>query len=379
MIYRKLTITLATGACLMAGTLPGVAADTIKFGVVGALTGGAAQWGLAVREAVRIAADEVNAKGGLDVGGKKYKVEMVAYDDQQKAADALSAYNRLVNVDGGKYVFLQSSASTLAIKPRAESDEVVLMSAAFSPKIIDDATKYTFRIYLNADNYVPALISWMKNNLKERRVASLNPNDETGWGQAEVTAKFYKQNGFEQLAGELYERSQKDFQPVLTKIMALNPEIIDLGTSAPATGGIIIRQARELGYKGRIIQTGGPGWDAIVAAAGKEAVEGMICIVYADPQDKGYRKIADDYKKAMGQDPNELILPVYDSAQVLLKAIQLAGDPADTKKVAAAFAKVLPTKSLQGDDLTFGRQQIMTVDYVAEMKDGKPSMIGKLN
>ena len=105
---------LAVAACLCAGLLPGANAQTVKIGVIAALTGGGAPWGLAAAEGVKIVASEINAQGGLDVGGTKQRVEVIAYDDQYKAADALAAYNRLVNQDGAKYVFILSSASALA-------------------------------------------------------------------------------------------------------------------------------------------------------------------------------------------------------------------------------------------------------------------------
>src|SRR5690349_16967308 len=81
-----------------------VHAETIKIGVVGALTGGPAEYGLAAREGARAVADQVNASGGIDIGGKRYQIQVVAYDDQQKPAQAVSAYIRLVNLDGVKYI-----------------------------------------------------------------------------------------------------------------------------------------------------------------------------------------------------------------------------------------------------------------------------------
>ena len=115
-----------------------------------------------------------------------------------------------------------------------------------------------------------------------------------------------------------------------------------------------------------------------MAAGGKDAVEGLITVLYADPQNAPYRGLVEAYKKNVGQDPNEIVVTFYDAAQVLLKAIQIAGDPSDTTKVAEAFHQALPMKSLQGDTLTLGQQQIMTVDYVAEIRNGEPTVLGKL-
>ncbi|MDB5847980.1 MAG: putative branched-chain amino acid-binding protein, partial [Rhodoferax sp.] len=121
----RLTAALAA-ATLLAGAAQ---AQTLKIGVIAPLTGGGAPWGLAAAEAPRILADEVNAKGGLEVGGKKYKIEVVAYDDQYKTAEAVAAYNRLVNQDGVKYMIILSSAATMALKQNVEDDKVVALTA----------------------------------------------------------------------------------------------------------------------------------------------------------------------------------------------------------------------------------------------------------
>ncbi|TAL93175.1 MAG: hypothetical protein EPN73_22670 [Paraburkholderia sp.] len=178
------------------------------------------------------------------------------------------------------------------------------------------------------------------------------------------------------LSSELYERNQKDFAPVLTKLIGLKPDLMDVGRSPPATMGLIVRQARELGYKGRFVQTGGPGWNAVVSAADKPDAEGMITVLYADPKNQAYENLAKAYRKNVNQTPNEIIANFYDAGRMLLKAIQLAGDPNDTAKVAAAISKALPMRSLQGDILTAGHQQMMTVDYVGQIKDGTSSIVG---
>jgi branched-chain amino acid transport system substrate-binding protein len=383
--FRFTAKSLALGIGLIAGLIAGANAQTLKIGVIAPLTGPAAAWGLATAGGPKILASEINAKGGLDVGGKKYQVEIIAYDDQYKAADAIAAYNRLVKQDGAKYVIVMTSASTLAIKQSVEDDKVIAMTSSLTPKAFDDKTKYMFRLYSPPTHFLAPLIGWMKTNLKERRIVITNPNDETGWAQTENSQKVYKSAGFEVVGSELYERSAKDFQPLLTKVMGMKPEIIDLSTSSPATAGLIIRQARELGFKGTFVQTGAGGVAEILAGAGKEAAEGTISVLYADPVNAGYQRLAAEYKKANGQEPNSIIVAFYDSTNVLLRAIQKAASVNDTAKVAAAFGQVLPTQSLQGDELTAGGKseigkdhQIMTVNYVSVLKNGVPVIAGKI-
>lgn len=385
MNVRTLARTLVVGFVLTAGARATARDGTIKIGVIAALTGGGAPWGQAAAGATKLAAAEINAKGGLQVGGKRYRVEVLAYDDQYKAADALTAYNRLVNQDGAKYVILMSSAGTMAVKQNVEDDEVIALTTSYSAKALDANTKYMFRLFSVARDYDPALIAWMKEHYKQRRVAIVNPNDETGWDQDQLTAKLYKDNGYELVGREVYERTVTDFQPLFTKIIVGGrPDLIDLGSTSPATAGLMIRQARELGYKGLFAKTGGAGPKDIVAAAGN-AAEGMISILYADPTNQGYGRIAADYRKAYGQDPNEILVCYYDATKVLLRAIEQAGDPDDTTKVSAAFAKALPMKSVQGDLLKLGGkatigadQQILTTMYIGVIKGGQPVAAGKV-
>ncbi|RJG03301.1 ABC transporter substrate-binding protein [Noviherbaspirillum sedimenti] len=378
---KRFTVGLGLSAALLAGA----SAETLKIGVIASLTGPGAPWGLATQYGAKILASEVNAKGGLDVGGKKYQVEVIAYDDQYKAADAVAAYNRLVRQDGVKYVILMSSPSTLALKQSIEDDKVVAFTSAITPKAIDANTKYMFRLYSTPIDYVPSFVTWLKNNVKGKRVVILNPNDETGWDLTQLSETLYKENGFTVAGTDLYERTQKDFQPLITKVLSMKPDLIELSAASPPTAGLIVRQAREMGYKGVFAKNSGPSPNEIVAASGKEAAEGMINLLYVDPTNSGFKRLAADYKKFVGQEPHEQVVTYYDAANVLLRAIQIAGDVKDTSKVAASFAKALPMKSVLGEDLTLSgkkngdlNQQILTVDYVGVIKNGRPVVVGKV-
>ncbi len=374
MKWRRIAMALAAGL----GLGLGASAQTVKIGVIAALTGGGAPLGIAAAQGAKIAAAEINARGGLEVGGRKHKVEVIAYDDQYKAADAVAAYNRLVRQDGAKYVIIMGSAAALALKQNVEDDKVIALTSSYSSQVIDKDTRYMFRLFSIASDYLPALVTWTRDNYRERRIFTLNPNDETGWDQSKLSASLLKQNGFTLAGQEVYERTLKDFQPLFTKIIALKPEMIDLGSTSPATAGLMIRQARELGYKGLFVKTGGAGPRDIVAGAGKEAAENMVSVLYADPKNAGYQRLAAAYRKSIGQEPNEIVVSFYDAVNVLFAAMEKAGTSSDTGKVAAAFGQALPMNSVQGDRMTLGgTQSIMTTMYIGVMKNGEPVVVGK--
>lgn len=369
---------IATALALVTASASAGHAETLKIGVIAPLTGPGAPWGMALAESAKSAAAKVNATGGLDVGGTKYDVDILAYDDQYKASEAVAIYHNLLRQDV-KYMMLVSSSGTMALKQNIEDDEVLAMTAAFTTKSVDANTTYMFRLASTPDSYIPFMAPWLAENVTEKRMVVVNPNDETGWDLTEVAEESFRGVGFEILAHELFERSQRDFQPMLTKIIASGAEIIDLGGTAPPTAGLMIRQARELGYEGKFIKTGGPGPRAILEAAGsKELVEGLLFIGYSDTSTEGYKRIAAEYTEANGHAPNEMIAPYYDASRVLLAAIAKAGDVDDTKKVATSIEEVLPMPSLQGGNLNFGTHQILSPMFVFEMQNGEPVIIDDL-
>jgi branched-chain amino acid transport system substrate-binding protein len=378
MKIRNAAIRLVLSAALF-GAAAAAHADDLKIGLIGPMTGPGAPWGFAAKVSMEILADQVNARGGLDVGGTKYQVKVITYDDQYKASEAVAAYNRLTVQDGVKIVVIQTSAPTMALKQNLEDDKIVGFTTSYTPAAIDANTHYLFRAYSTATDFMPPYADWMAKNLKEKKMATLNPNDETGWSQQKTTEALYKQVGFTVVDTELYERSVKDFAPLITKVMATGPDVIDLGASSPATAGMIVRQARDAGYKGRFVQTGGAGWVEVVQAAGKEGAEGMVNVLYADPDNQAFQALVAEYKKRMnGQQPNEMVTVYTDLMSVILASVQKAGTIGDTAKIAASIPAALPMASLQGTEMTYAPQQIRTWDYIGIVTDGRPKVAGKV-
>lgn len=372
----------AVAFCSLAASLP-ASAQTVKIGVIGIMTGAGATWGVAGAEGVKIAVEEANEAGGITINGVKRKVEVIVYDDQYKAAEAIAAYNRLVNEDGAKYIFTMASASMMAIKGQVESDNVLILTSATSNKIIDKNTNNIIELYSTPRDYVPPVIKWMKENLPGDKVILVYPNDETGWDFTKLSTKAFTDAGYKVIGQELYDRAQKDFQPLLTRVVAQKPDLIDFGPSSPATAGLILRQARELGYKNAVSALGGSGPREVIAAAGAQAAEGMVNMLYADPANKNFQALAQKFRAKVGQTPNELIVPYYDATKILLRAVEISGAPDDARKVRAALPKALPMTSLQGEPITFGGKetmgidaQFLTVDYIGNIRNGEPVAVG---
>src|ERR1039458_4420945 len=122
------------------------AAEELKIGVIAPLSGPGAGWGLALRGGAELAAEDMNAQGGLEVAGTKYKVVVIAYDDKYQAQGGADAANRLVFLDKVKFIVgPMGSAVGLAAQEFTEPNKVILIGDSFSTKLLSPKKPYTFR------------------------------------------------------------------------------------------------------------------------------------------------------------------------------------------------------------------------------------------
>jgi branched-chain amino acid transport system substrate-binding protein len=145
---RKLTRLAGSIALgLTAFAALGAHAEDLKIGIIAPMTGPAAPWGIAMATGGKILAEQYNAQGGLEVGGKKYHLVVVAHDDHYKAADAVSAYRRLVDEDGVKYVVIAAGISTMAVRQLMQDDKVIGMTSGFVTEEIGPDAPYMYRMW----------------------------------------------------------------------------------------------------------------------------------------------------------------------------------------------------------------------------------------
>jgi branched-chain amino acid transport system substrate-binding protein len=364
---------------VVATAAPACADETLLIGGIGDMSGQGAIWGQALEGALQTIAHDVNAGGGLKVGGVTYKIDIRMYDDQYQSAKSVAAAHRLVDEDGAKFVFGPFSASgAIATRPIFEQAKVIdFVVGAYSRKVLEGQPKYLFRISDTPAEFTQPMVAWLKKDGPKdiKRVAVVNPNDEAGWDMQQLEDEAYPAAGYAVVGKELYERSVKDFQPILTRIFADQPDLIDLGGSAPASAGLIVRQAREMGYKGAFIKIGGPGPQQIMTAAGP-AAEGVMQYLSADPAYAGYQRVNAEFKQLFGHDMDSSLPATYDGFKVLLAAIQKAGS-IDTDEVVAAIPKVMPFPSMLGGEIrlsgkkAYGEDhQFLTPVYVGVIHDG---------
>jgi len=377
---------IATLAILaLAATLAGGAAvqaedKTLAIGLLGPLSGGAASYGVELLRGAELRVEEIN-KTGLKVGADTYRIKLVSYDHKAQAADTATATNKLIFQDKVKYIIGNAVGATCnAAQTITEPNKVMFSFVCWGTNNLAPEKPYSFRSMLSQWELAEPFYRWVKeNHPKIKRVAAISPNDTSGKDTNTAVVKALKALGFEVAADEYYERGTKDFYPVLTKILAQKPDMIDVAAAPPGEAGLILKQAMELGFKGAKGWTAGINPFTIISVAGPEAAEGVWSPaninVKGDHVSAAVRKFGETYEKRYGEVPGAIAVANYAAFDVFTQAMQKAGS-VDTDKVLAVLTKeqfqtVWGPLALGGKE-TYGiDRQFLYPLVISEVRQGK--------
>ena len=222
--------------------------EPYKIGAMDALSGVAESYGNPLLQAKLLAVEEINAAGGID--GRM--LELIVEDSKCAAQDAITAYNKLTDVDEVKIILgATCSGSTLGAAPLAEQDGVVMLSASATSPDIAGAGDYIFRTAIN-DLQLGIDIGntlWVDGH---RTIATITETTDYAEGARSTSVARFEELGGSVAAAESFSSDVVDFRSQLTKLINANPDAILLAAQGEAAGGTIMKQARELGYEGPI-------------------------------------------------------------------------------------------------------------------------------
>ena len=222
--------------------------DTFRIGVMESLTGPGETYGTVANQAKQMAVDEINAAGGIN--GKM--LELVVEDSKCNAQDAITAYNKLTDVDDIKIILGTScSGAMLGAAPLAEADGVIMFSGLATNPDIAEAGDYIFRTSLNDAQLGIDMGNTMWSD-GVRSIASIAESTDYAEGVRSASTDRFKELGGEVMAEESFPSDTTDFRSQLTKLLATNADALLVAAQAEFTGGTIVKQARELGYEGPI-------------------------------------------------------------------------------------------------------------------------------
>jgi branched-chain amino acid transport system substrate-binding protein len=340
--FRSIAAAILVGvaALYFSAVAPVRAAEPIKVGWVGPLSGVLASYGLEDKRGVEFAVNEINAGGG--VGGRP--LEVIYVDTKFDPAFAVQTVQRLILED--KVVAILgdiSSALTVATVPiTARYGVPQLASLAGTPKITEMGSKFIFRPYPSSVLTYSALADYATNKLNYKRFATIAYNDEGGITAIEAFKKAVTQIGKSEIvASEVVPVDMKDFKGILGKLRDANPDALVLAAAAPVSG-LISKQTRELGWDVPLLGHGGyQGVQEYRNIAGP-AGDGMLIVttyapgLYKHPE---AQKFVTDWKAAHdGQLPRDLEAHGFDQVSMLVWAIEHSS--ADRTAVRDQLAKL---------------------------------------
>lgn len=224
---------------------------TVNIGFLAALSGDSAGWGLPGLTGNQIFIDQVNAKGGLLVGGKRYLLKMYAFDDEGIGSKALQGAKSLVLQNDVKFISAIGGASADTTHPFLTEHKV--MYAPLAATDIRPDRPYLIAggdVYPRIDMLRPWYAKWTDPKLK--RWAAVCQDDVIGLvGQAWEVAGA-KSEGWDVVYNKHYSLETTDFAPVATAVLASKPDVVSLSLSYPTFVTLLIEQLYLQGFKGKL-------------------------------------------------------------------------------------------------------------------------------
>ena len=240
-----LILLLAVLAC---GSEDAQQAAPFRIGVMESLTGPGETYGTMANQVKQMAANEINAAGGIN--GRM--LEFVIEDSQCSANGAIAAYKKLTDVDGIKIILGTScSGAMLGAAPLAEADGIILFSGLASNPDIAHAGDYIFRTQIS-DVQVgidTGNTLWADGI---RRLATITESTDYAEGVRRTSVAQFEKLGGELVAEERYSSDVTDFRSQIEKLVVSDPDAIHIAPQSEFAAGAIIKQAREIGYEGPI-------------------------------------------------------------------------------------------------------------------------------
>jgi len=252
---RILALAAASAVALSAlAANPASAADKVlKIGFVGVTSGPAAAWGTSNVRSMQTRADWLNEQGGVKIGDDTYKIQIVTFDDQKDPKRAIAGMEKMAQ-EGIHYVVGPNvDDGAAAVRPVAEAKNIIYFPYSFPKALFSPPASNAILGMVANYQSAPAIYKYLKENKGVKSVAFVAANESDPLSQRDGGVAAAKELGLDVVAAsDTYQNDTRDFTPVLTPIVRLKPDLLVLSGVAPANAPLLIRSARELGYKGLI-------------------------------------------------------------------------------------------------------------------------------
>ncbi len=336
-----------------------------KIGVISIITGQGAAYGEAITNGIKLARDEVNAKGEV-------LIDLKIEDSSGKQEQALAAAQKLINSEKVVAIIGPTLSNEMfAAGPEANASGVPIMGTSTTAKGIPQIGKFVFRNSMPESQAIPASVGMAVKKYNIRKVALLYGNDDaftkSGFDTMKEVAEKLKLNI---VTIQEFQKGQADYKAQLTKIASLKPDAV-LCSALYNEGGVILAQARKMGLKVPFV--GGNGFNSPkVIEIAKEAAEGLIVATpwFGEKNDPKVKAFVAKYEKAYGKKPDQFAAQAYDAFYIMTNALKAAGT-ADRAKLRDALAATRNFQGVVGKFSFDAERDVVMTPSVLIVKGGK--------
>jgi len=364
------------------------AAETLLVNDLESLSGVAMAVYVPQANAVALAAEEINSKGGFKVGDVTYTIEIKQHDDRTDTSAGVAAIQKILGQGAPSFILGGGTSSiSAAYSPiiKNRTDVIVLATASLLPGLTENPSIYRPRIAIT--QYTSSIVNYITSNKAYKRVAMGHDNKNAGL--VNETGKLREglvAGGVEIVAEEEWTSGNPSFAAQIAAMTRSNPDVI-LIRGYPADNARMIRQARELGYAGPIVSNSGMSAKDVEDAQAAEAMKDVVEIVAPVVSDlilggrnkELAQKFEDAYQAKFGQPSGLLSVSAYDAVFILTRAMEKAGTTTDVAKIKEALDALTvsdlpelvdPIKPFEGGRI-FQNRQAQFITVVRAWRDGK--------
>ena len=314
------------------------AQQKVSIGIVTAMTGPLAAPGKFQLNGFRLAEEEINQAGGLDVGGKKIPVELKVYDTRGNAAEGASAMQRLATVDNVPVVLGEVLAGAAAAEaPIAQDNEMpFILTVSTAPNLTEQGNRFLFRVNAHNDQLTVALADFVQKQ-GWGPVAFIAWNNDTGRNGVNGMRKLLGANKIGYVG--YFNTGDVDYSAHVTNIRTGKAQAVML-LMDEEPGSLAIKQIRDAGLKVNLIGTLAMGSDRFLKRLDAQKLDGMVQYNAFPPNVDlpRIKNFAQRYKAKFGEEAHGFAAQSYDGLMVAVEAMKKAGTASDRKKIREALA-----------------------------------------
>ncbi len=345
---RKMVAFVLALCCMMSVFSFASAEETIKIAVIGPLTGGAAVYGNAVAYGAKVAVEEINALGGM-------QIELDIQDDEADPEKGINAYNAVLDNGAQMILGTVTTAPCLAVAAQAYEERVFMLTPSASSADVTAGKDNAYQVcFTDPGQGIAAADMIVAKTMGTKIGIIYNNADPYSTGIYQAFAARCAELNLEIVATTTFSSDDNaDFSVQIAACKDAGADLVFLPIYyTPAS--LILAQAKAVDYAPTFF--GGDGMDGILALEGfdKTLAEGLMLLTpfAASSQDEKTQSFVKKYVALTGEEPNQFAADAYDGIYALYTAAQNAGITSDTSVEDACEMLIAQFPSLHISGLT---------------------------